>query len=322
MKNILITGGAGFIGYHLTTDLLEKNLNIISIDNLNSYYSVKLKEKRLEYLKKYKNFNFIRLDFGYRKTLNNSLKDFDFDLIIHLGAQAGVRYSLVNPWNYIHSNERGTLNIFEFARKKDVKKVIFSSSSSVYGGNEKMPFSEKDRVDKPISLYASTKRSNELMAHAYHYLYDIEMMGLRFFTVYGEFGRPDMAYFKFARDILLGKKIEVYGNGKLKRDFTYISDIINGINRTIESKLKFEIINLGNSRPIELDYFIALLEKYLEKKAKKSYIPKPKADVVITYADILKAERLLGWKPKIKIEEGLKKFCSWFLSNWDWIQSM
>jgi len=319
---ILITGVAGFIGFHLARDLLEKGENVLGVDNLNSYYSVKLKEKRLEILKTYNSFKFLKVDFGNWKQFYNALKDFELDMIVHLGAQAGVRYSLENPWAYVHSNEMGTLNIFEFARRKGIKKVIFASSSSVYGGNKKIPFSEKDKVDKPISLYAVTKRSNELMAYTYHYLYGINAIGLRFFTVYGEFGRPDMAAFKFARNILLGKEIEVYGYGKMKRDFTYISDIVDGIKKAMNINLEFEIINLGNNRPVELEYFIYLLEKYLGKEAKKVYVEKPKADVEITYADISKAKELLGWKPKIKIEEGLKRFCNWFLENWEWIREI
>lgn len=319
---ILITGVAGFIGFHLARDLLKRGENVIGIDNLNPYYSVKLKEKRLEILKTYNNFKFLKVDFGNWEQFHNSLKDFELDMIVHLGAQAGVRYSLENPWAYVHSNEMGTLNIFEFVRRKGIEKVIFASSSSVYGGNKKIPFSEKDRVDKPISLYAVTKRSNELMAYAYHYLYGIKIIGIRLFTVYGEFGRPDMAAFKFARNILLGKEIEVYGYGKMKRDFTYISDIVNGIKKVMDTNLEFEIINLGNNQPVELEYFIYLLEKYLGKEAKKMYVKKPKADVEITYADISKAKELLGWEPKTRIEEGLKRFCDWFLKNWEWIRNI
>jgi len=319
---ILITGVAGFIGFHLAKDLLENGENVLGIDNLNPYYSVKLKEKRLEILKTFDNFKFLKVDFGNWEQFYNALKDFELDMIVHLGAQAGVRYSLENPWAYVHSNEMGTLNIFEFVKRKGIEKVIFASSSSVYGGNKKIPFSEKDRVDRPISLYAVTKRSNELMAYTYYYLYDINIIGLRFFTVYGEFGRPDMAAFKFARNILLGKEIEVYGYGKMRRDFTYISDIVDGIKRAMDTNLEFEIINLGNNRPVELEYFIYLLERYLGEKAKKVYVEKPKADVEITYADISKAKELLGWEPKTKIEEGLKRFCDWFLKNWEWIRNI
>ncbi|AIU69546.1 hypothetical protein TEU_03855 [Thermococcus eurythermalis] len=319
---ILITGVAGFIGFHLARTLLEQGEDVIGVDNLNPYYSVKLKEKRLEILSEYSNFSFIKTDLGNWNEFYSSLKDVPIDLIVHLGAQAGVRYSLENPWVYIHSNEYGTLNVFELARRKDVEQVVYASSSSVYGGNTKIPFSENDRVDKPISLYAATKRANELMAYTYHHLYGTRMIGLRFFTVYGEFGRPDMAYFKFAKNIMLGKEIEIYGYGKLKRDFTYISDIVEGIKRAMSLDTEYEIINLGNNRPVELDYFVSLLEKYLGKEAKKKYVEKPKADVEITYADITKAKEILGWEPKVKIEDGLKKFCDWFVKNWEWIKTI
>ena len=319
---ILITGVAGFIGFHLARDLLEKGEDVVGIDNLNPYYSVRLKERRLEILSKYPNFSFIKIDFGNWNELYSSLKDIPIDLIVHLGAQAGVRYSLENPWAYIHSNEYGTLNIFELAKRKNIERVVYASSSSVYGGNTKIPFSESDRVDRPISLYAATKRANELMAYTYHHLYGIKMIGLRFFTVYGELGRPDMAYFKFARNIMLGKEIEIYGYGRLKRDFTYISDIVDGIEKAMNLDTEYEIINLGNNRPIEVNYFVSLLEKYLGKEVKKKYVEKPKADVEITYADITKAKKLLGWEPKVKIEDGLKKFCDWFVNNWEWIKKI
>lgn len=272
-KNILVTGSAGFIGFHLSKYLMDnyEDLKVIGIDNLNNYYNPVLKEKRNEILKNYENYTFIKLDFSDWDDLVENLKDKEIDLIVHLGAQAGVRYSLQNPWAYIKSNEMGTLNIFEFARRFDIEKVVYASSSSVYGGNRKIPFSEDDRVDKPISLYASTKRSNELMAHVYHHLYGIKMIGLRFFTVYGEYGRPDMAYFKFAKNILLGKEIEVYNYGNMERDFTYISDVVDGILRAIKKDFDYEIFNLGNSKPVKLMYFIELIEKYLNKKAKKKF---------------------------------------------------
>lgn len=319
-RKILVTGSAGFIGFHLCKRLLEYyDATVIGIDNMNNYYSPILKKKRNEILMNYENYRFLRLDFSDWDKLIESV-DKDIDLIIHLGAQAGVRYSLENPWAYIHSNDLGTLNIFELARRRNVDKVIFASSSSVYGANKKIPFSEEDRVEKPISLYAVTKRTNELMAWTYHHLYGIKMLGVRFFTVYGEFGRPDMAYFKFAKKIMEGKPIEIYGNGKLKRDFTYISDIVDGLIKAINVDFEFEIVNLGNNRPVELNYFVSLLEKYLGKEAKKIYVEKPKTDVDVTYADISKAKKLLNWEPKVPVEDGMKRFCNWFLENWEWIR--
>ncbi|AEF95785.1 NAD-dependent epimerase/dehydratase family protein [Methanotorris igneus] len=319
-KNILVTGSAGFIGFHLSKYLLENydDVNVIGIDNLNNYYNPMLKEKRNEILKNYENYHFIKLDFSDWDSLVENLKDREIDLIVHLGAQAGVRYSLENPWTYIKSNDMGTLNIFELARKLDIEKVVYASSSSVYGGNKKIPFSEDDRVDNPISLYAATKRSNELMAYTYHHLYGIKMIGLRFFTVYGEYGRPDMAFWKFTKNILLGKPIEVYNYGKMERDFTYISDIVDGIIKSIDKNFDYEIFNLGNDNPTNLEYAISLIEKYLGKKAIKDYKPIQPGDVERTWADLTKSRKLLGYDPKVRIEEGLKRFCEWFLKNKDW----
>ncbi|ADG14105.1 NAD-dependent epimerase/dehydratase [Methanocaldococcus infernus ME] len=318
-KTILVTGSAGFIGFHLSKYLLENyDVNVIGIDNLNNYYNPLLKEKRNEILKSYEDYSFIKLDFSDWDTLFKSLKDKEIDLIVHLGAQAGVRYSLRNPWAYIRSNDMGTLNIFELARRLDIEKVVYASSSSVYGGNKKVPFSEEDRVDKPISLYAATKRANELMAYTYHHLYGIKMIGLRFFTVYGEYGRPDMAFWKFAKNILLEKPIEVYNYGKMERDFTYISDVVDGIIKSIEKDFDYEIFNLGNDNPVNLEYAISLMEKYLGKKAIKDYKPIQPGDVERTWADLRKSRELLGYDPKVKIEEGLKRFCWWFLENKDW----
>ena len=216
----------------------------------------------------------------------------------------------------------GTLNIFEFARKYDIEKVIYASSSSVYGGNKKIPFSEEDRVDKPISLYAATKRSNELMAYTYHHLYGIKMIGLRFFTVYGEYGRPDMAFWKFTKNILLEKPIDVYNYGKMARDFTYVSDVVNGILACIEKDFDYEIFNLGNDNPVELEYAISLIEKYAGKKAIKNYLPIQPGDVERTWADLTKSRKLLGYDPKVSIEDGLERFVNWFLENWDWIKDI
>jgi len=320
-KKILVTGSAGFIGFHLCRRILESysDVEIIGIDNMNNYYNPVLKERRNNILKKYKNYTFLKLDFSQYDRLIKNLKDEDIDLIVHLGAQPGVRYSLKDPWAYERSNLLGTLNIFEFARRFNIDKVVYASSSSVYGGNKKIPFSEDDRTDYPISLYAATKKANELMAYTYHHLYGIEMVGLRFFTVYGEWGRPDMAYFKFAKSILLGKPIDVYNYGKMERDFTYISDVVDGIVSSMERSFNYEIFNLGNSKPVKLMYFIELLERYLGRTVKKNLLPMQEGEVVVTYADLRKSRELLDYNPKVSIEEGLRRFCNWFLENREWI---
>lgn len=323
-KNILITGSAGFIEFHLCKKILENysDINIIGIDNLNNYYNPFLKEKRNEILKKYANYNFIKLDFSNWNDLKNNLKNKNIDLIVHLGAQAGVRYSLENPWAYEYSNNLGTLNIFEFAKKNNINKIVYASSSSVYGGNKKIPFNEDDKVDNPISLYASTKKSNELLAHTYYHLYNIESVGLRFFTVYGEYGRPDMAFWKFTKNILLEKPIDIYNYGKMIRDFTYVSDIVNGIISSINKDFGYEIFNLGNDNPTQLEYAISLLEKYLEKDAIKNYMAIQPSDVEKTWADLTKSRKLLNYNPEIKIEEGLKRFTTWFKDNWEWTKKI
>ena len=285
-NKILITGSAGFIGFHLCRRILESydDVEILGIDNMNNYYNPMLKEMRNNILKEYENYTFLKLDFSDYSKLVENLKDKDIDLIVHLGAQAGVRYSLKDPWAYERSNLLGTLNIFEFARRFDIDKVVYASSSSVYGGNKKIPFSEDDRTDNPISLYAATKRSNELMAYTYHHLYGIEMVGLRFFTVYGEWGRPDMACFKFAKRILLGEPIDVYNYGNMERDFTYISDVVDGVISSVERSFSYEIFNLGNSKPVKLMYFIELLERYLGRTTKKKFLPMQEGEVPVTYA--------------------------------------
>ncbi|RLJ01838.1 MAG: protein CapI [Candidatus Aenigmatarchaeota archaeon] len=310
---ILVTGGAGFIGFYLAKKLSEKD-EVVVVDNLSDYYDVKLKEARLEQIKDRVEFH--KIDISDLSSLKKIFEKYEFDLICHIAAQAGVRYSLINPWIYEKSNILGTLNIFELTKKFNIKKVIYASSSSVYGGNKKVPFSEEDKVDKPISLYAATKIDNELMAHTYHYLYKIDMIGLRYFTVYGPFGRPDMAMFKFTKNIFEDKPIEVYNFGNMKRDFTYIDDIIDGtikaINFCLNNNDICEIINLGNSKPIELNYFIKLLEKEIGKEAKKNLLSLQPGDVLETYADITKAKKILGWEPKTEIEEGVKKFVEWY----------
>ncbi len=323
-QNILVTGSAGFIGFHLCKKLLEEfsHINVYGLDNMNNYYSPLLKQKRNEILKKDKRYFFFKIDFSDWNALIDSFKDKEIDLIIHLGAQAGVRYSLENPFAYETSNVRGTLNIFELARKKDISKVIYASSSSVYGANSKIPFSEQDPVEKPISLYAVTKRADELMAYTYHHLYDIEMIGLRFFTVYGEYGRPDMAYWKFAKKIMNNEPIEIYNYGNMMRDFTYIEDAIKGILLSIEKSFDYEIFNIGNDNPIKLEYMISLLEKYLGRKAIKNYLPMQPGEVEKTWADLTKSRKMLGYNPETSIEEGLKRFSKWFLDNWNWLKDI
>ncbi len=307
---ILVTGGAGFIGYHLVKSLMKDN-EIVIVDNVCDYYDVKLKEDRLKQI----DVKFYKTDFSDLEEMDKIFSENQFDIIVHLGAQAGVRYSIENPHAYEKSNLLGTLNIFELARKYGINKIVYASSSSVYGGNKKTPFSEEDNVDNPVSLYAATKKSNELMASVYNHLYKIDMVGLRFFTVYGEFGRPDMAYFKFTRKILEGEPIDVYNFGEMKRDFTYIDDIVDGVVKAMDycfGRKCCEIFNLGNSKPVELGYFIEVIEKEIGKKAVKNFLPMQQGDVLETYADISKAKRLLGWEPKTNIEEGIGKFVKWF----------
>ena len=310
--NIIVTGGAGFIGFHVAKALLERGDKVVIVDNFNDYYDVRLKEARIKELRKHNNLDVIKADISDYDAMNNIFKKHKFNKICHLAAQAGVRYSLENPLTYEKSNMLGTMVMLEMARKHNIKDFVFASSSSVYGNNKKIPFSEEDNVDNPVSLYAATKKSNELLAYTYHHLYKINCTGLRFFTVYGEFGRPDMAYFKFTKAILEDKPIDIYNYGKMKRDFTYISDIVQAVLAAIDNPFPYEIINLGNNKPIELSYFIECIEKALGKKAKKNMKPMQPGDVFITYADIRKAEKLLNYKPKVKIEDGIKRFVKWY----------
>lgn len=309
---ILITGGAGFIGSHLIKKLSSLNYKITTVDDLNDYYDPELKKNRLKKFLKDSDFEFIKADISDKKALDKIFAAREFNVICHLAAQAGVRYSLVNPWAYERTNNLGSLNLLELAREYKIPKFVFASSSSVYGGNAKLPFSEKDNVDHPISIYAATKKYNELMAHAYHHLYGIKMAGLRFFTVYGPWGRPDMAAFLFAEAIRQGKPIKVFNYGKMKRDFTYIDDIIDGVIASIEKEIDFEIFNLGNNKQENLEDFISIIENRIGKKAKKKYLPIQPGDAPATWANINKAKKILGYKPKIKIEEGLKNFVEWY----------
>ncbi|MEQ8191338.1 MAG: NAD-dependent epimerase [Candidatus Eremiobacterota bacterium] len=349
MSKILVTGSAGFIGFHISLRLLQDGYRVTGIDNINDYYDVNLKyarlkqlgidEKDIEYNKpveshKYKNFNFFKMNLHDREAINNLFKGEKFDSVINLAAQAGVRYSLVNPYAYIDSNINGFLNILEGCRHYGVRHLIFASSSSVYGLNESKPFSVHDNVDHPISLYGATKKSNELMAHSYSYLYNIPVTGLRFFTVYGPWGRPDMAYFKFTKAIYEGKEIEIYNNGQMKRDFTYIDDIVEGMVRLVEkipegnkewtgekpdpgsSPAGYKIYNIGNNRPVDLMYFVSILEKETGIEAKKKFLPMQDGDMVETFADIDELFREVQFKPETGIEKGLRLFVKWYM---EWI---
>ena len=317
---ILITGSAGFIGHHLAKDFLAEGHEVIGVDSLNEYYDPALKLRRNELLSGEGKYKFIKADISDFDTFS-AIVDRELPaLIIHLAAQAGVRYSLVNPWAYEQANTLGTINVFEAARKAKIKRVIFASSSSVYGANTKIPFSESDVTDSPVSLYAATKKSCELIAKTYHHLYGIETAGLRFFTVYGELYRPDMALFSFAKNMLQDKPIKLFNNGKMKRDYTFITDIVAGIKgAAFKESLGFEIYNIGGDNPVDLGRVVELLEIGLGKKAIIEYLPMQAGDVEITYADVSKARRELGFSPATKIEDGIAVFCSWFVENKEWL---
>ncbi|MEI7718975.1 MAG: NAD-dependent epimerase/dehydratase family protein [archaeon] len=292
MKKILVTGTAGFIGFHLAKELLKQGNYIIGLDCINDYYDPRIKNKRNQILIKNKNYKFYKQDITNFEELNKIIKEENPEAIVHLAAQAGVRYSLTNPWAYENANNLGTLNIFESAKLNKINRVIFASSSSVYGNNKKIPFLESDRTDTPISLYAASKKSNEVLAHSYHHLYGIQTAGLRFFTVYGPLGRPDLALFKFAKSILQDKPINLYNNGDMGRDFTFVEDIVSGIIGAINKKdLKYEIYNLGGDNPVTLKRFVELIEENLHKKAKINLLPMQPGDVKETYADISKAKK-------------------------------
>jgi len=315
--NILITGAAGFIGYHLCKELLDEDNNILGVDNLNDYYDRKLKLRRLDQLKSYKNFKFEKIDICDRKLISVTFNKFKPNKVVNLAAQAGVRYSLENPYVYIDSNIVGFLNILELCRHNETEGLIYASSSSVYGENKKIPFSIKDRVDKPISLYAASKKANELIAHSYSHLYGLHTTGLRYFTVYGPWGRPDMAYYIFTKKIINEEPISVFNNGNMKRDFTFIDDIILGTKAAIEKNYRFEIFNLGNNKSINLLDFIKTIENKLNKKAIINFEPIQSGDVKETFADISESEEKLGFKPKISIEEGIPKFIEWYKSHYN-----
>jgi UDP-glucuronate 4-epimerase len=314
---LLITGAAGFIGYHLCKSMLNEDYEILGIDNLNDYYDKKLKNRRLEILNKHKNFRFEKIDISERQKLTDAFIKFRPNKVVNLAAQAGVRYSLENPYVYIDSNISGFLNLIELSRQYDVEGFIYASSSSVYGANKKTPFSIDDRTDNPVSLYAATKKSNELIANSYFHLYGLKNTGLRFFTVYGPWGRPDMAYYIFTKKILSDKTIDVYNNGDMERDFTYIDDIIEGTKAAIEKNYSFEIFNLGNNKSVNLLDFIKTIENKLNKKAIINFQPMQSGDVKETYADISESEEKLGFKPKISIDQGISKFIKWYKSYYN-----
>lgn len=320
-KRILVTGAAGFIGFHLSKKLLSQGISVVGFDNINDYYDVNLKYARLRELEPFENFTFIKGDLADKNAVDSLFSEYKPDIVVNLAAQAGVRYSIDNPQAYIESNVVGFFNILEACRHNPVEHLLYASSSSVYGNQQKTPFSTDDDVNKPISLYAATKKSNELMAYTYSHLYSIPTTGLRFFTVYGPYGRPDMAYFSFTQKIMKGETIKIFNNGDMYRDFTYIDDIVKGIENMLcnppepdENSDRAVVYNIGNNSPEKLMYFIETLEKALGKTANKEYLPMQPGDVYQTYADVTALVEKFGFKPSTSIEEGLGKFVEWYKS--------
>ena len=329
---ILVTGAAGFIGFHLSQYLLARGDEVVGLDNLNDYYDVNLKYARLAQLENQSKFRFVKMDLADRQGISDLFENEKFDKVVNLAAQAGVRYSLINPYAYIDSNIQGFINILEGCRHNEVKHLVYASSSSVYGANTAMPFSVHDNVDHPLSLYAASKKSNELMAHTYSHLYGLPTTGLRFFTVYGPWGRPDMAMFLFTKAILAGEPIQVFNYGKMKRDFTYVADIVEGVVRTLDhtapknpewsgadpdpgtSAAPYRLYNIGNNNPVELMYLIEVLEKTLGKTAEKQMLPLQPGDVPATYADVAALIDDVGFKPQTSIEDGVARFVEWYQS--------
>lgn len=307
---ILLTGAAGFIGFHTAQALLARGDEVVGLDNLNAYYDPTLKQHRLEILKKTKGFSFIHGDILDRPTVAKAMQG--CDRVIHLAALAGVRYAFEHPDEYIDINITGFFHVLDEVRKQNVGGLIYASSSSVYGGNEKLPASEADRTDHQLSLYGQNKKDNELMAHTYHHLYGVHVTGLRFFTVYGPYGRPDMALFLFTDAILKGNPLQIYGEGKMQRDFTYVDDIVSGIVASVDKNYPEEIFNLGCGRKEELMEFIAMIEKACGKEGKKTYLPMQPGDVRASLADISHAEKRLGYSPKTRIRDGIPKFVDWY----------
>ena len=314
MKTVLITGCSGFIGMHLSEDLLKDNYTLIGVDNMNDYYDINLKKDRLNRLNNYKDFTFYNVDISNKIEINKVFKKSRPNIVVNLAAQAGVRYSISNPEAYVDSNIVGFMNILEECRHSNVEGLIYASSSSVYGGNKKIPFSEDDNVDKPISIYAASKKANELMAHAYSHLYDLNTTGLRFFTVYGPWGRPDMAMYIFADRITKKKQIPVFNHGNMKRDFTYIDDIILGIRKSIEKNYSCEIFNLGNNKCEDLMQMISIIESELGIKAQINFMDIQPGDVKQTFAEIAHSKKMLGYQPKTSISFGIPNFIKWFKS--------
>ena len=330
MRKILVTGAAGFIGFHLSRRLLKEGDTVVGLDNLNDYYDVSLKQARLKLLQENEGFRFIRANLADRNELDSLFAKNGFEIVVNLAAQAGVRYSLKNPYAYLDSNLTGFLNILEGCRHHPAKHLVFASSSSVYGGNTRMPFSTRDNVDHPLSLYAATKKSNELMAHAYASLYRIPCTGLRFFTVYGPWGRPDMALFLFTRAILENRPIDVFNHGKMKRDFTYIDDIVEGVIRVLDripepdpawrgdspdpssSFAPYRLYNIGNNRPVDLMEYITVLEDQLGRKADRNLLPMQAGDVPATCADVEDLTAAVGFRPATPIKEGIRRFVAWY----------
>lgn len=330
MAKILVTGAAGFIGFHLAQRLLDRGDEVVGLDNLNDYYDVSLKQARLERLQGREGFRFVQLDLADREGMAALFAAEGFARVVNLAAQAGVRYSLINPHAYVDSNFTGFMNILEGCRHNAVEHLVYASSSSVYGANTRMPFSVHDNVDHPVSLYAASKKANELMAHTYAHLYRLPVTGLRFFTVYGPWGRPDMALFLFTRAILAGKPIDVFNFGKMRRDFTYIDDIVEGVVRTLDqtatanpdwdgsrpdpgsSSAPSRLYNIGNNSPVELMDLIATLEQALGRTAEKNLLPLQPGDVPATYADVEDLTRAVGFKPATPIEEGVRRFVEWY----------
>jgi UDP-glucuronate 4-epimerase len=311
-KTILVTGCAGFIGSHIAEKLLERGDKVIGVDEVNNYYDIKQKEENLIILNKYQNFEFHKLDIGDIEELRKIFETHIISHIAHLAARAGVRPSIENPYIYEHSNIKGSLNILDIAKDHDIENTVLTSSSSVYGNSKDIPFHEKQNVDFPISPYAATKKSMELLAHTYHHLHNMNINIIRPFTIYGPRGRPDMAPFLFPMWIHKGKSIKKFGDGTSMRDYTYIDDFVKGFISALDTQLGYEIFNLGNSTPVSLNEFIKTIEKVVGKKAEIEQHPMQPGDVEITYADTSKAERLLGYKPTVKIEEGLHNFWEWY----------
>jgi UDP-glucuronate 4-epimerase len=329
---VLVTGAAGFIGYHTAKALLARGDEVVGLDNLNAYYDVKLKEARLSQLHNRNGFSFRKFDLADRAGMERLFTEVRPQRVIHLGAQAGVRYGMENPTAYVDSNLVGTLHVLEGCRRNGVEHLVFASSSSVYGANTSLPFSVHDNVDHPLSLYAATKKSNELMAHSYAHLYRLPVTGLRFFTVYGPWGRPDMALFQFTRNILAGEPIDVFNNGHHARDFTYIDDVVEGVLRTTDrvpapnpdwsgadpdpasSSAPYRLYNIGNHNPVELMHFIGCLEKALGREAKKNFLPLQPGDVPATFADVDDLVADVGFSPSTPVEEGIARFVDWYRS--------